>query len=90
MVPENLFAEQQWRNRHGEQTYGHWERGVEGETYGESDMETYITVCKIDSNVNLLYVSGNSNRGSVSAWRGGMGREMAGGSRGRGYMCTYG
>ena len=40
-------------------------------------METYITVCKID-NGNLLYVSGNSNRGSVSTWRGGMGREMEG------------
>ena len=27
---------------------------------------------------NLLYVSGNSNRGSVSTKRGGMGREMGG------------
>ena len=25
---------------------------------------------------NFLYSSGNSNRGSVSTWRGGMGREM--------------
>ena len=25
------------------------ERGGEGEIYGESNMETYITVCKIDS-----------------------------------------
>ena len=24
-------------------------RGGEGETYGESNMETYITICKIDS-----------------------------------------
>ena len=31
-----------------EQTYGHWERGGEGEMYGESNMETYITICKID------------------------------------------
>ena len=30
------------------------------------------------ANGNLLYGSGNSNRGSVSAWRGGMGREMGG------------
>ena len=37
------------------------------------------------ANGNLLYVSGNSNRGSVSTWRGGMGR-----SKGRGYMDTYG
>ena len=27
----------------------HGERGGEGEVYGESDMETYITICKIDS-----------------------------------------
>ena len=30
-------------------TYGHGERGGEGETYGKSNMETYITMCKIDS-----------------------------------------
>ena len=36
--------------RHKEQTYGHGE-GEEGESrvYGESNMETYITMCKIDS-----------------------------------------
>ena len=38
MVPKNLFAGQQWRNRHREQTYGHGERGEEGEMYGESNM----------------------------------------------------
>ena len=32
-----------------EQTYGHGERGGEGEMYGESNTETYITICKIDS-----------------------------------------
>ena len=46
MVPKNLFAGQQWRNRHREQTYGHGERGGEGETYGKGNMETYITICK--------------------------------------------
>ena len=25
------------------------ERGGDGEMYGKSDMETYITICKIDS-----------------------------------------
>ena len=39
-VPRNLFAGQQWRNRHREQTYGHGERGGEGEMYGKSNMET--------------------------------------------------
>ena len=65
-VLKNLFTGQQWRNRHREQTYGHGERGEEGEMYVESNMETYITVCKIDSHRNLLCVSGNSKRGSVS------------------------
>ena len=49
MVPKNLFTGQQWRNRHREQTYGHGERGGEGEMYGKSNTETYITICKIDS-----------------------------------------
>ena len=46
---KNLFAGQQWRNKHREQTYGHGERGGEGEMYGESHMEADITMCKIDS-----------------------------------------
>ena len=49
MVLRNLFTGQQWRNSHREQTYGHGERGGEGEMYGKSNMETYITVYKIDS-----------------------------------------
>ena len=32
-----------------EKTYGHGERGGEGEMYGKSNMEIYITQCKIDS-----------------------------------------
>ena len=49
MVLKNLFMGQQWRNRHREQTYGHEERGGEGEMRGKSNRETYITICKIDS-----------------------------------------
>ena len=49
MFQKNLFAGQQWRNRHREQTYGCGERGGESELYGESIMEIYITICKIDS-----------------------------------------
>ena len=49
MVLKNLFTGQQWRNRHRKQTYGFWERGGEGEMYGKSNMETYITICKIDN-----------------------------------------
>ena len=32
-----------------ENTYGHGERGGEGEIYGKRNMETYITICKIYS-----------------------------------------
>ena len=46
---KNLFSGQQWRNRHREYTYGHGEREGEGEMYGKSNMEIYITICKIDS-----------------------------------------
>ena len=48
MVLKNLFTGQQWRKRHRQQTYGHGERGGEGEMYGKSNMKSYITICKID------------------------------------------
>ena len=49
MVLKNSFTGQQWRKRHREQSYGHGERGGEGVMYGKSNMETYTTICKIDS-----------------------------------------
>ena len=65
-ITERLNWLTEWRNRHREQTYGHGERGAEGEMmHGDNNMETYITICKIH-NRNSLYVSGNSKRGSVS------------------------
>ena len=48
MVPKNLFAGQQWRNKH-KQTYVHRERGGEGKMYRESNVETYINIYKIDT-----------------------------------------
>ena len=48
MVLKNLFTRQQWRNR-PRIDYGLGERGGEGEMHGESNTETYITMCKIDS-----------------------------------------
>ena len=39
---------------------------------------------------NLLYVSGNSNRGSVSTKRGEMEGRWEGGTKGSVYMYTYG
>ena len=56
MVLKNLFTAQQWRNRHREQSYGHGEEGGEGKMYGKSNinmLETYITICKIDSQQEL-------------------------------------
>ena len=41
-MPRNLFAGQQWGDGHGE-------RGGEGGMYGGSDMETCITMCRVDS-----------------------------------------
>ena len=49
MILKNLFTGQEWRKRHREWSNGHRERGGEGEMYGKSNMETYITICKIDS-----------------------------------------
>ena len=45
MALKNLFTGQQWRNR---QRIDLWTWG-EGEMYGESNMETYVTICKVDS-----------------------------------------
>ena len=53
MVPKNLFTGQQWQNGCREQTNGHGERGGEGEIYGKSNMKTYITICKIDSQLEF-------------------------------------
>ena len=41
------------RETRREQTYGHGERGGEGEIYGESNMETYITMCKLNGQWEL-------------------------------------
>ena len=67
MVLMNLFAGQQWRNRHREQTMD-MEGGMEGEgeMYGDSNIGIYNTRCKIDTNENSLCASGNSNRSSVT------------------------
>ena len=78
MLPMNVFAGQQWRNRHREQTCGHGERERESEMYAKSNMETYIAICKIDSQREFAVWLRNSNMGSASTWRGRMRREMGG------------
>ena len=49
MILKNLFTGWQGRNRHREWTNEHGERGGKGEMYGKSNMETYITICSINS-----------------------------------------
>ena len=51
-----------------------WEGGGEGEMYGKSNMETYITICKIDS------------QWEFSVWL----RKLKKKKKKRGYMYTYG
>ena len=43
------FKKRKKKHEDREQTYGHGERVGEGEMYGESNMETHITICKLDS-----------------------------------------
>ena len=49
MVLMNLFAGQQWRHKENRllNTGGGGEQG-EGATNGESSMESYISICKIE------------------------------------------
>ena len=78
MVLKNLFTGQQWRNRHREQTYGHGERGDGGEMYGKSNMETYITMCKIDSQQEFAVWLRKLKQGLCINLGSGMGREVGG------------
>ena len=87
MVLKNLFAGQQWRKRHREQTYGYGERGGAGEMYGETNMETYITICKIDSQREFAVWLRKLKQGlciKLEGWDG------EADSKERGYMYTYG
>ena len=69
---------------------GHGEREREGETYAKSNMETYIAMCKIDSQREFAVWLRNSNRALYQLRGVGWGRRWEGGSKGRGYMYTYG
>ena len=67
----NLFSGQQWRNRHREQTYGH--RGGEereGKMCRETNMETYNTICKIDSQLGFCCMSQGTQTGAPYQPRG--------------------
>ena len=76
-------------DRHREQTYGQLERGGEDEMYRENNMETYITICKIDSQQEFAICLRKLKQGLCINLEG-RGRGWEGGSKGRGYVYTYG
>ena len=76
MILQNLFTGQRLRNRHREQTYGHGESGGEGEMYGKSNMETYITICKVDSQREFAVWLRKLKQGLCINLEGWMGREV--------------
>ena len=63
-----------------EQTYGQGERGGESEMYGESNIETYINICKIDSQWEFPVCLRELKQGlciNLEGWNGeGDGREV--------------
>ena len=53
-------------------------RGGEDEIYGKSNMETYITICKIDSQLEFAVWLRKVKQELCINLRGGMGQEMGG------------
>ena len=58
--------------------------------YGKSNMETYITICKIESQREFAVWLRELKQGLCDNLEGGVGRGWQGGSRGRGHMYIYG
>ena len=58
--------------------------------WGKSNMETYITICKIDSQREFAVWLRKLKQGLCINLEGGRGGTWEGGSKGRGYMYTYG
>ena len=90
MVLKNLFTGQQWRNRHSEQTYGHGEKEGDGEMCGKSNMETYITIWKIDGQWEFAVWLRKLKQALYQPRGVEWGGRWEGGSKGRGCMYTYG
>ena len=88
MVLKNLFTGQPWRDRHREHTYVHGEKRGVGEIYGESNVETYITTCKIDSQWEFAVWLRKFKQGLCINIRGGMGREMGRRFKREGDVCV--
>ena len=79
MVLINLFAVQQWKNRHREQTYRHSgkERKERVKCMERVTWKLTLPYAKQIANGNFLYDSTNPNRGSVAIQSSGMGKQMA-------------
>ena len=59
--------------------------------YRKSNMETYITICKIDIQQGICFMAHKIQIGALYQPRGvGWGVGWEGGSKGKGYMYTYG
>ena len=90
MVLKNLFTCHQWSNRHREYTYEYGEKRGEGEMYGTSNMETYITKCKINMQQGFAVWVRKLEQGLCINLEGWYQERWEGGTKGRGYMYTYG
>ena len=60
------------------QTYGHGEKGGEGEMYGKSNMATYITICERDRQREFAVWLRKLKQGLCINLEGGMRRDMRG------------
>ena len=69
------------------QAYEHGETGGEGEMYGNSNVETYITICKGDGQREFAVWLRKLKNG---LWINLEGCEMGGTFKREGYMYTYG
>ena len=58
--------------------------------YGKSNMETYITICKIDSQWEFAVCLRELKQALYQPRGVGLGGQWEEGSRGRGHMYTYG
>ena len=66
------------------------ERGGEGEMYGKSNVETYMTICKIDSQREFAVCLRILKQGLSKNLEGWDGREMRGRFKREGiYVCLW-
>ena len=89
MILKNLFTGQQWRNRHREQTFRHGERAREGEVYGIVTWKLTLPYVKQPKGIHCMFRE--TQTGALYQPRGvGWGGRWERGSKGWGYMYTYG